>query len=209
MKTIFRKAVVLALAILFSAAPKSMIAQGDQSNERYFIGVRGGFSLPADTPVDEVFPGIYPSKPVFGIFLLAISNKFPWFSGQWEVLYLAQSAIYDAFLGEVETSRKYIQLNGILKLRLSSKSLVTPILFAGPAFTFLLKTSRIPDIEDPLNPKFNNVIYSFVFGGGLDAEVGKLLLSLDVRYDQGYDALGWESKDPKPNMLLVMAGIGF
>ena len=113
------------------------------------------------------------------------------------------------FLKEVESCRKYIQLNAIVKLRLSSKSRVTPVLFAGPAFAFLLKTSSKPNIEDPLNPKFKDVISSVVFGGGVDAEVGRLFISLDVRCDLGYDALGWSSKDPKPNAVWVMAGIGF
>ena len=48
-----------------------------------------------------------------------------------------------------------------------------------------------------------------VFGGGLEAAVGNIVFSVDVRYDLGFADIRFESTDAKTNALMVTAGFGF
>jgi hypothetical protein len=222
MKACLNKAVVLAMAAVISGAPGSLLAQ---EKEHVFSGVAGGLSLFTGSSVDEMsFPGIYPNRPVFGVFFTDtdyFKGEYDLWagSGKLEIFYLAQSSFYDYYLRDdlgnifagykVECLRTFVQIDVLNKIRLSSKGRVTPVLLAGPALAIPLKTSRKPDVEDPPPDKYKRAILSLVFGVGLEAKAGKLLLSFDVRYDVGFDTLSWARLDPKPDALLIMAGIGF
>ncbi len=217
MKTNIRKAVVLALAVVLSGVPGGLSAEDTQSKCRDYIGVKGGLSLLPNASADALYPGIYPNRPVFGLFF---EERDPdaWHSEWLEALYLDQSAVYDVFLRdergniinqyEVACSRKYLEF--ILGCKILSRHRpVTPFLSAGGAMSVLLKTSRKPDIVDPEQPKFKGPVFSAVIGLGFDAIVGKLLLSLEIRADLWAERAFSDLATPKPDALLIMAGIGF
>ena len=96
MKTCLNKAVVLALAAAIFCAPGGLSAEDEKSEGRNYFGIKGGLSLLPDAAADEVYPGIYPNKPVFGVFLEDRFSGECW--GWLEILYLAQSSVYDVFL---------------------------------------------------------------------------------------------------------------
>ena len=217
MKTCLNKAVVLALAVILSCVPGGLSAEDTQSTGCDYIGVKGGLSLLPNASANALYPGIYPNKPIFGLFL-EDRELDAWHSEWLEALYLDQSAVYDVFLRdelgniidqyEVACSRKYLEfiLGGKL---LSRHRPVTPFLSAGGAISVLLKTSRKPDIVDPEQPKFKGPVFSAVFGLGFEAIVGKLLLSLEIRADLWAERAFSDRVTPKPDAILFMAGIGF
>jgi len=222
MKTCLNKAVVLALVAVFFVAAGDLSAQTKEHN---YLGITGGLSMFSASSVDAIdFPGIYPNRPVFGVFVTDLNytddeDSYFEVTGKLEVFYLAQSAFYDVFIRDdlgniieaikVECSRNYFQIDMLSKTRLLGKGRATLALLAGPALAVPLKTSRKPDVEDPPPDKYKRAILSLVFGVGLETKVGELLLSLDIRYDVGFDTLSWARLDPKPDALLIMAGIGF
>jgi hypothetical protein len=106
-------------------------------------------------------------------------------------------------------SRKYLQILDLAKCPLKSGHRMTPVLLAGMAVTVLLKTSRDPGTGNPVQAAFKGAVFSFVIGTGLEFRVGKQLLTLDVRYDWGFDSFGLGRDDPKPDSLMVLVGIGF
>jgi hypothetical protein len=222
MKALLRKSVILAVVAGFACAQAGLYAQ---EQERSYFGVKGGYSFLEDPSVDQLaYPGRYPNRPVLGVFITGVNYpaEGPWwsrFEDYVEIGYLDQSSIYDAVLrddqGNVlmtypeECSRKYLQILGLAKYALKSPRRITPVLLAGTAVTVLLKTSRDPGTGDPVQAAFKGVVLSFVIGAGLEFRVGRQLLSLDVRYDWGFDSFGLGRDDPKPDSLMVLAGIGF
>jgi len=220
MKTCLNKAVVLALAAAFFLAPGGLFAQTKRrTGSTISFGIKGGLSLPAGPSVDEDFPdysGASPKKPVFGVFFAY--NSSPKFAIQLEVLYLTQSLIIDNWMlvddqgniiwyGSVEESRTYIYTPVLAKFRIANKSRLTPVVLAGSALSVAVRASTKPEIFAPSEVRSFGL--SLVLGAGLEAEAGRLLLCLDVRYDLGVAELNISDIAPKKNALLIMAGIGF
>jgi hypothetical protein len=222
MKALHRKSAILAVIAVFSCTLGGLCAQ---EKERYYFGIKGGYSLLEDPSVNQLaYPGRYPNRPVLGVFLTRVDYPVegPWWSRVREYLeigYLDQSSIYDVVLRDDQgnilmtypekCSRKYLQTLSLVKCPLKSGRRMTPVLLAGTAMTVLLKTSRDPGTGDPVQAAFKGAVFSFVIGTGLEFRVGKQLLSLDVRYDWGFDSFGLGRDDPKPDSLMVLAGIGF
>jgi len=218
MKANLKRAVVLALAATLFCAPGCLLAQDTEPNWRDFIGIKVGFSSPRNASADEVYPGVYPNKAVFGVFLEGRDFDEDWHSEWVEALYLDQSALYDVFLRDdlgniiaknsVECSRKYLEFIGGCKLR-SEYRKVTPFLLLGGAMSVLLKTSREPDIVDPEQPKFRGPAFSCILVFGLEVSVRRLFLNLEVRLDYGAERAFSDRVTPKPTTLLFTAGIGW
>ena len=216
MKTCLDKAIVLALAAAIYCAPGGLSAEDEKSEGCNYFGIKGGLSLLPDAAVGEVYPGVYPNKPVFGVFLESRFSGDYW--GWLEILYLDQSSVYDVLRRDgggnivaeynVNCSRKYLEFILGGKLRAKTRT-VTPFVMTGGAMSVLLDTSRKPDIVDPEQPKFRGPAFSAVIGMGIDAAVGGLLLSIDVRFDFLAERAFSDRVTPKPDALLFMAGIGF
>ena len=216
MNTTLNKTVVWALVVVFFIIPGGLLAQAqERAGSAFSFGIKGGFSLPTlSSSVDES----YPNKPVFGVFVKYYRS--PNFAAQLEVFYLTQSLVWNCistddqgniiYEGPAEDLRMYIHIPVLGKFRIVNKSPVTPVLFAGPAMSVLVKTSTKPEIAAPdWTPEYRAVNFSFVFGGGLEAAVGRLVLSLDVRYDLGFADIHINIDEHKTNALMFMAGIGF
>jgi hypothetical protein len=219
MKIILKNAAILAVVTVLFCAPGSLRAQAmERFGAGFTFGVRGGLSVPNPSSVTVPYPAQNTKKPAFGIF--ADYNLSESFVIHAELLYLTQSQIYDLYLTddqgnvidviETETSRMYVHVPILAKIRVVSKGWVTPIVFAGPAVSVAVRISTTPDIAAPdYTPEFKDVNLSFVIGGGLEAAVGRLLFSLDARYDLGFADLHSTGVEPKTNALMIMAGIGF
>jgi len=223
MNTTLNKTVVWALVVVFFIIPGGLLAQAqERAGSAISFGIKGGLSLPTPASVDSGdpdYPSVNPKKPVFGVFVAY--NRSRNFAYQLEIFYLTQSLITSnifitddqgniIFEGPVEDLRMYIHIPVLAKFRIVNKSPVTPIVFAGPAMSVAVKTSTKPEIAAPIyTPEFKDVNLSLVFGGGLEAAVGRFVLSLDVRYDLGFADLHASGIDPKTNALMFMAGIGF
>jgi hypothetical protein len=216
MNTTLNKTVVWALVVVFFIIPGGLLAQAqERAGSAFSFGIKGGLSLPTlSSTVDER----YPNKPVFGVFVAY--NHSPNFATQLEILYLTQSLGWNCIFtddqgniiyeGPAEDLRMYIHIPFLAKFRIMNKSPVTPIVFAGPAMSVLLKTSTKPEIAAPdWTLEYRAVNLSFFCGGGLEAAVGRLVLSLDVRYDLGFADIHINIDEHKTNALMFMAGIGF
>ena len=216
MKTCPNKAIVLALAAAIFCAPGGLLAEDEQSEGRNFFGIKGGLSLLPDAAVGAVYPGIYPNKPVVGVFMESRFSGDFW--GCLEVLYLDQSSFYDVFRRDsegnivaeyhVDCSRRYLEFVLGGKYRAEHRT-VTPFLMTGGAMSVVLDTSRRPDIFDPDQPRFRGPAFSGVIGIGLEVTIAPLLISVDVRFDFLAERIFSDRATPKPDAIMLMAGIGF
>jgi len=216
MKTCPNKAIVLAMAAAIFCAPGGLSAEDEQSEGRSYFGIKGGLSLLPDAAAGAVYPGVYPNRPVFGVFM---ESRF-WgdYWGWLEILYFDQSSFYDVFRRDnrgdivaeypVDCSRKYLEFVLGGKYRAEHRT-VTPFVMTGGAMSVVLDTSRRPDAVDPDQPRFRGPVFSGVIGIGLEVTIASLLISIDVRFDFMAERIFSERATPKPDAVLLMAGIGF
>ena len=215
MKTCLNKAVVLAISTAIFCVPGGLSAQDEQSEGRNYFGIKGGLSLLPDAAAGAVYPGVYPNKPVFGVFA---EGRFSDYSGWLEILYLDQRSFYDVFRRDsegnivaeyhVDCSRKYLEFIVGGKYRAERRT-VTPFLLGGGAMSVVLDTSRRPDVVDPEQPGFRGPAFSGVVGIGFEVAIAPLLITIDVRFDFLAERIFSDRATPKPDALLLMAGIGF
>jgi len=211
----FGRAVVLVLGAAILFAPGGLLAEDEQSEGHSYFGIKGGLSLLPDAAAGAVYPGVYPNKPVFGVFMdERISGEY-W--GWLEILYLDQTSFYDVlrhdsegnpFAEHVDCSRKYLEFILGGKYRAEHRT-VTPFLMTGGAMSLVLDTLRKPDIVDPGQPGFKGPAFSGVVGMGFEITSGPLLISIDVRFDFFAERILSDRATPKPDAVLLMAGIGF
>ena len=216
MKTRLNKAVVLALAAAVLCASGGLSAEDERSEGRNYFGIKGGLSLLPDAAAGAVYPGVYPNKPVFGVFMESRFSGDYW--GWLEILYLDHSSFYDVFsrdsqgniLAEyhVDCSRRYLEFVLGGKYRAEHRT-VTPFLMTGGAMSVLLDTSRKPDVVDPEQPRFRGPAFSGVIGMGFEVTIAPFLISIDVRFDFVAERILSDRATPKPDAILFMAGIGF
>ena len=213
-----RKAVVVLTAVIFAAV---LFPRPAAAEITFNLGVKGGISS-TNIAFEEGGPeGDFKSlmNPVFGAYFSLNLNRV--FSLQPEVYFFKQGGKleeeYEGSLYKIEVLLNYIHVPVLAKVHLVKEGTVRPVLFAGPAFSFLGKAVQKFYIDGSLEEEedvkefLKNSNISAVFGGGLEFYLGKLMLVLDVRYDLGLvdiDAKS-ETTKAKTKALTVMAGIGF
>lgn len=221
MKALLRATAVIAVAAALTV-PCGLAAK---DKDQLFVGFKGGFSLLEDPSVEQsLFPGRYPNRPVFSVFLATVDHapEKAWWDRtgvSLEVGYVNQVALYDVIVRDelgniIETypervRRQYLQILDLGKLALRAGRRVTPLLLLGTAMNILLNTSRTPGYGSPLQASFKGVVFSFVIGAGLEFEIGRQLFNLEVRYDWGFDSFGFGRADPKPDSLMFVIGTGW
>lgn len=215
-----KKAAVVFLCVVCVAA---FVPRQAQAEVTFNLGLKGGVSF-ANTM--EVWDGVkYPTTsalvaPVFGVFVTINLNKM--FAFQPEAYLLTQGGIWEEDFDEMifkwEHAAKYIQVPLLAKVRLVQDKTLTPVLFAGPAVDILVSAKEKFWVDDVLeyDESFKDYLKSLhvgaVFGGGVEFQMDKVMLSLDVRYNLG---LVNTIKDPEPGQsykyrtLMVLAGVGF
>lgn len=185
------------------------------------LGLKGGLSLsnlkwtgggPANESCDL-------NKPVFGAFLAF--NLDPTFAVQPEV-YLWQGGAcweeeFSGIIYREDFVFTYIHVPVLAKVHLVKEGKARPILFAGPAVSFLTKAADksyengVLYDEDDIKTYLKGTDISAVFGGGLEFTLDKIMLVLDVRYNLGFTDINNKGDETsiKNKAIMIMAGIGF
>jgi hypothetical protein len=185
------------------------------------LGFKGGLSLSnlnwtGGGPADEY---CNLNKPVFGAFLAF--NLDPTFAVQPEV-YLWQGGAcweeeYEGYEYRADLIFTYIHVPVLAKVHLIKEGKVRPILFAGPAVSFLTKAVQkfyedgVLMEEDDIKEYLKGTDISAVLGGGLELTLSKIMLVLDVRYNLGFTNINNKGDETsiKNKAIMIMAGIGF
>jgi hypothetical protein len=159
-------------------------------------------------------------KPVIGVF--AAFNLTRCFAIQPEIYYLMLGGVdeteYDDAVYKYVNYDNYLHIPVLAKYRFMPGKKLSPVLFAGPAVSFLLSAHYkffIDDVEQydkPITQYLKKTRFSVFFGGGLEYQMDKLKLLLDIRYDLGLTNIDAEN-DPedqlKSRALMLMVGVGF
>mgnify|MGYP001180904573 CR=1 FL=1 len=208
--------ILAAVLIMTILVPKPGAAQATID-----LGLKGGYSLsnmtwtgggPSESPK-------WLGQPVFGAFLAINLN--PTFSIQPEV-FLWKGGVYDqedfeGTLYRYELVLTYVHVPVLAKVHLAREGALRPVLFAGPAVSFLSKAvnkyyedGALID-DDDVKEFLKGTDFSAVFGGGLEFYLDKIMLVLDVRYNLGLANVNNKGDETtaKNKAVMIMAGIGF
>ena len=150
------------------------------------------------------------------------------FDIQPEVLYTRKgckaSADEEFFFGmnlhiEQTGTISYLEIPVLLKLNIPflSNSIIRPVVFVGPAVSFVLKSKVELEINGESAPEqqfsdLNSSDFGVVFGAGMDFTfLSAITISLDARYDLGLQSINTSSnqKDIRNRVMAITAGIGF
>jgi len=213
------KKTVVILSMIFLAAtfmPRPASAAVD-----FDLGLKAGLSLAQISFTGDVTYGDLSllARPVFGAFFAF--NITPVFSVQPELYYLTQGSLRKQILDYMEKKSEqilgYIDIPVLAKVRFKAGSRLRPVVFAGPAVSFLTKanqrfyTDGDLDGEYDLKPFLKSTNFSAVLGGGIEYALEKSFLVLDLRYDLGFgdiDTLS-DTVTMKTRALVLMVGAGF
>jgi hypothetical protein len=214
-EAIMKKSLVVLSVFLVIAAfmPRPAAAAVD-------FGLKGGLALSNMTwsgggPADS-YDNI--SKPVFGAFVAF--NLSPMMAIQPEIYYWTGGASAEEFddpdTYKMELLLNYIHVPVLAKFRFGTGQL-KPILFAGPAVSFLTTATEKMyfngEFEDEMDikPFLKSTDFSAVFGTGLEYAMSKITLILDIRYNLGFTNINNKGEDTsiKNKAWMFMLGIGF
>jgi hypothetical protein len=212
------KKTVVILAVLIAAAsgPRPVSAAVD-----FDLGLKAGLSLAQISFTGDVSYGDLSllARPVFGAFFAY--HITPMFSVQPEIYYLTQGSVRKQTLDDTEKKTEqilsYIDIPVLAKARFKASGRIRPVVFAGPAVSFMTKavqrfyTDDVLDGEYDLKPFLKSTNFSAVFGGGVEYSLEKIFLVFDLRYDLGFGDIDTASEtvSMKTRALLVMVGAGF
>lgn len=110
-----------------------------------------------------------------------------WFTVQPEFLYTEKGAEGDT-LGFNEAQLTYIEIPVLLKINLPGWAVVTPNVFAGPAFAANVGArakNKTTGVEEKIDGMIQDTDYGFVFGAGVDVSIGLGRLGVEARYVLG------------------------
>jgi hypothetical protein len=210
-----KKGLVVLSVFLFAAAFMSAPAVAAVD-----FGLKGGLALSNLTWAGGGPSASYDNlqKPVFGAFVTF--NLSPMLAVQPEVYYWTGGANVEVADGtdtyRMELLFNYIHVPVLAKFRFGTGQL-KPVLFAGPAVSFLT-TAKQKDflngtLEDEMDvkPYLKSTDFSAVFGTGLEYSLKKIVLILDVRYNLGFSNINsvGEGTSIKNKAWMFMLGIGF
>jgi len=204
-------AVVLLLAA-FAAGPAVAAVDFD-------LGIKAGVSMATYKWTGESASQSL-TKPVFGVF--AAFNLSKSFAIQPELYYLTQGGswteVFEATTYKYVDRWNYLHVPVLAKYRFMPDKTLTPILFAGPAVSFLLSAhykyfvNDFEEFDKDIKMWMKNTNFSAVFGAGIEYKMDKLMLIFDVRYDLGLTNIDSDN-DPddqeKTRAFMFMLGVGF
>ena len=191
------------------------------------IGFKGGVSFPYFVGDDyktqaENWMAPYPAdtQPMVsfsgGAFTTFFLTQF--LAVQPELLYTIAGGAYGEHNGYINYDKvKYLELPILVKGYLNVKN-VKINLFVGPSILFLIGIPKwmieYDDIQfidgEWVEDAFASHYFGFVFGGGIDFDLGEYLVTIDARYNLGLQTV--MSDDPveldwKQNNIQIMAGL--
>lgn len=190
-------------------------------NSHWSIGLKGGINL-ADLHGDDVRADTdFKVGAVGGGFVTYSIND--WVALQGELLYSQKGAESNQMiLGlpvDVTGKLDYIEIPVLAKLTIPTNTILTPNIFIGPAFSFLVSANvkaesmGVTIIDEDTKDNQESFDFGMVFGGGVDVKVGTGKLTADVRYVLGLlnvdDPPIGEAPDIMNSVISFMVGYGF
>ena len=223
MKRFFFSAFAVAGILLLTLSTAHAQTTQD-SGKKFHIGVKAGLNL-ADAYGDDVddimsFAGALGVDKqvrvgaVGGLFMSYAPIS--WFSIQPELLYSQKGVKLEWFGAEAVAKLDYIEIPVLAKLNIPIGA-VKPNIFVGPAFAFNIVARGTVDVGGTTvvsgslkdaGADIEAFDFGLVFGGGVDFEVGSVLVTLDGRYTLGLTEVV-KDVDIKNGVASIMAGIGF
>jgi hypothetical protein len=207
---------VVSAALLLAALLPSPAAAG----VTFDLGIKAGVSFARVNWIDEGAEDAsgFMAQPVFGAFVAINVNKT--FTFQPEVYLLTRGGRWTEEEGETITKWvekwRYIHIPLLAKVHIKPGGKAVPIVFAGPAVNFNLSAKGQVFEDGTLVDDYDfkdfvrGTSLSLVFGGGLEYQMDKLMLILDLRYDLGLtNPITFVGEKVKSGTLMLMAGVGF
>jgi hypothetical protein len=198
-KSVLVFAAVLVLAV-FVAAPAS-------AQSKFSFGLKAGASSSNVKWTDDVGDESSIIEPTFGGF--AILNLSPNMGLQFELDYLVTGETWPSeTYGTVKEKFGYLHIPVLFRYKFMTEGKFIPIVFAGPAFGFLLSANETGygDVKEFFKP----TDFGLDMGLGAEIALGKMKALIDARY---YLGLGNAYNDPgqtmKNSAFLLTAGIIF
>ena len=182
-KAVLVSVVLLVLAGLVSAP----VAAATKIN----FGLKAGVSFSDNSWSDDDGTEKALVRPAFGVF--AVINLSPYLAIQPEVNYLTTGEWWSDFIKVVETFN-YIHIPVLVKARLIKEGKIVPVVFAGPAVSFLLSAK---EAGDDVKAFFRSVDFGADFGAGAELAAGNMKVIFDVRY-----FLGFSNAYHRPEIML-------
>lgn len=214
-----RIGIALGIIVLFAAlAPATAEAQGGIRLGK--LGVKGGYlsaklsgSPEAGSPATDVE---YDSDAGFGVGLYLRGYISDNFALQSEVLYLQRRTTSETLVGNSvvanEIKAGYLQVPVQIRYVTSATGRVSPVFFAGPAFSYRLDMSADggnDGLVDPIDIEDETEKAAIELVAGAGVEVGNL--SFEARYTWGLQSVFVDAKqaDYKWRELGLFASFGF
>jgi hypothetical protein len=203
-----------AVLLLAALIPQPAAAKVDVN-----FGIKGGISLAQAKWTEETIASGRLLQPVYGVF--AAFNLSKSIAIQPEAYLLTQggkwSMVIDSDTFTEKDFYRYIHIPVLAKVRLIKEGKFTPILFAGPAVDFLLSahvkyyTNGTLDKNIDIKQYYKSTAFGLVFGAGVEHNLSKVRLILDIRYDMGLTDIETEdaTETLKTRTLMFMLGVGF
>lgn len=193
---------VLAMSILLSPSLRAE------------IGFKGGLNFASQSFSVEglAFSLSGVQRPIFGVFFSGRIGKY--FAIQPEAYY-SQKGTKTTALGETSEIRlSYLEIPVLAKFYIIPEGEAQPVLFAGPALGIKLSAKGISGgVSTDISEEIKGTDFGLIFGGGLEYNLGKALLIVDLRYNIGlaniYALTDMGAVSMKNKAFAVMIGVGF
>ncbi len=196
-----KRCVLVCAAILLLAAfmPRPAAAAVDVK-----FGLKAGLSLANNLWSDDDGTEEMLIRPTFGIF--AVFTLTPTLAIQPEVSYLTMG---EKWLEEITVAEtfNYLHIPVLIKARLMKEGKVIPVVFAGPAISFLLSAK---EADFDVKEFFKSTDFGVDFGAGVEMAAGKMKLLFDARYYLGLtNAYNGTLYSMKNRGFVITAGVLF
>jgi len=178
---------LLIVALVLVAMTASVSAQ--ELSPRY-LGIKGGLNY-VKLYGDNIDDAEYMMGYAFGAFYQC--RLHPRFAISPEIYYSVKGAKQD--VTDFEMKLGYIDIPVLFKLMFPTESTVTPCIYAGGYFSFLMSADfEGIDVKDYTS----GTDYGIVLGASIDLELkeGKQLVNFDLRYTWGLADINDDSEDP-------------
>jgi len=163
-----------AALLIVALAPRPVAAAVN-----FNFGIKAGLSLANNVWSDDDGTEKTLARPTFGA--LAVFNLTPMIAIQPEVNYLVTGEWWNDTIKVVEAFT-YIHIPVLVKFRLVKEGKIVPVIFAGPAVSFLLSAK---EMGDDVKSFFKSTDFGADLGLGAEFGLGTMKAFVDARYYLG------------------------
>jgi hypothetical protein len=208
MKKIIQKIIVTTIVVL--------IAVNTNGQSRFSLGPKVVLSSTTLTGSDIDNLGMKVSAKVgFGAGIYLAISPVQWFTLQPEFLYSMKGASIGDAGSAVDYNINYFDVPILLKLKLPLGGTVYPFIMGGPDINFFLNSSfsttdtssgTIMIFQDSGN-SLKKTDIGYIFGAGVDIQLGNFYLSGDLRYTKSMSSI--YNKDQEQSQNTFNSSVGF